>query len=206
MARIPPQIDPHSDPAQAPSPWVMRYLPGIREGGALLDIACGAGRHLRAGAAAGFSVTGIDRDISRACELKRRSQLENMPDVELIEADLETGGPLPFEGRQWDGVVVTNYLWRPIMPAIIAAVAPAGVLIYETFSVGNERYGKPSNPQFLLQPGELLTAVAPQLTPIAYEMATVTTGGDSVKQRIAAVGPEHRWLTQPPAGLSIEKS
>ena len=103
----------------------------------------------------------------------------------MIRADLEAGA-WPLAGRQFDAVVVTNYLWRPLLPAIVAALAPGGVLLYETFAVGNERLGKPSNPDFLLKPGELLEVVRGRLQVVAYENVEVTSPRPAVVQRIAA--------------------
>ena len=120
-----------------------------------------------------------------------------MPRVELIEADLEGGSPWPLLGRVFDAVIVTNYLHRPLLPDIVAAVAPRGILIYETFAAGQGRFGKPSNPDFLLRPGELLDAVRDKLIPFAYEQ--VMLDGPRIVQRIAAVGPGHPWLKAPPA-------
>jgi len=175
----------------APSPWVARHLVGVPPGGRILDVACGSGRHLRLALAKGHHVTGIDRDLAGVADLGAD------PHTELIRADLETGGEPPFRRRSFAGVVVTNYLWRPLLPAIMAAVAPDGVLVYETFGRGNERYGRPSNPAFLLEPGELIEAVRPHLVTIAYEHVTLADPARIV-QRIVAVGPEHRWISDPP--------
>jgi SAM-dependent methyltransferase len=177
---------------QRPSPWVERYLPGIKSGGHVLDIACGGGRHIAAALAHGLSVTGVDRDISSA-----RAAFGGQTGVALIEADLEDGRPFPFATGNFDGVIVTNYLWRPILPAIIAAVGRDGMLIYETFRTGNERFGKPSNPDFLLRPGELLAAVEGRLTVIAFEETTLAQP-QRVVQRICAVGADHGWVNRPP--------
>ena len=125
-----------SDPL-APSNWVRRFLSGIPGGGHVLDVACGGGRHLRLALEHGYSVSGVDRDLSGLADLRQS------PNVELVAADLEDGGPFPFRGRTFAGVIVTNYLWRPILPDIIACVARDGLLIYETFAVGNERFGRP---------------------------------------------------------------
>ncbi len=180
---------------QPASPWVTRFLPGVAKGDTVLDVACGKGRHLRLARAQGRPVVGIDRALAGVADLAGE------PGITLIEADLEAGEPFPLAGRAFAGVIVTNYLWRPILPDIVAVVADDGLLIYETFSIGNARYGRPSNPDFLLRPGELLTAVAPRLTPVAFEDVTLDNPPRAV-QRITAVGPSHRWLTDPPLAVS----
>ncbi len=180
---------------QRPSAWVIRFLGGIRPGGRILDVACGSGRNLRAALGAGFQVTGVDRKLSGLADLS------GVAGVELVEMDLETGVTTPlseqFGTGTFDGVIVTNYLWRPIMKDVVAMVRGDGILIYETFGRGNEHYGKPSNPDFLLKPGELLDAISPVLTAIAFEHMTV---GEPLRvvQRVAAVGPQHKWLDSPP--------
>ena len=173
------------------SAWVSHYLAGAPRGRRILDVACGSGRHLRLALAHGYAVTGINRDLSGVADLTGRS------DVELVAADLEDGRPFPFRGRTFAGVIVTNYLWRPILPDIVACVARDGVLVYETFALGNERLGRPGNPDFLLRPGELIEAVRGILTPIAFEHVSLS-GPSRVVQRIAAVGPDHPWLLEPP--------
>ena len=147
----------------------------------------------------GWMVTGIDRNLAGVNDLDGRDG------VELIPADLEIGAPFPLDGRQFDAVVVTNYLWRPILSEIVAAVAPGGILLYETFAAGNARYGRPSNPDFLLQPGELIDAVRPRLTTIAYEHATLADP-PRIVARIAACGPAHPWLQDPPAARAVDPS
>ena len=160
----------------------------------MLDVACGSGRNLRLGLDRGLAAVGIDRDLSRVSDLKGRA------DVELIETDLEAGGDLPFAGRSFELVVVTNYLWRPILPDIVAAVAADGLLLYATFAIGQERYGRPSTPEFLLQPGELLTVVAGRLTPLAYEHIKLDNP-ERIVQRICAAGPQHPWCRQGAPGV-----
>ena len=143
----------------APSAWVQRWSHLVPHGARVLDVACGSGRHVRWFAQRGCNVTGVDRNALATQPLR---------DVaEIVNADIE-GGPWPFAARRFDAVVVTNYLWRPRLPDIVASVAPGGILLYETFAVGNETVGKPSNPDFLLRPGELLQA-AQGLRVVAFE-------------------------------------
>ncbi|HSV34831.1 MAG TPA: class I SAM-dependent methyltransferase [Ramlibacter sp.] len=161
---------------ESPSPWVRQWSHLAPPGGAVLDVACGAGRHMRWFASLGHPVTGVDRSpeaIAVAAALG-----------ETVMADIENG-PWPFDGRAFDGVVVTNYLWRPLLAAIVRSVAPGGMLIYETFAAGNETVGKPSRPDFLLQPGELLQACQ-GLRVVAYEDGFLDEPPRFV-QRIAAV-------------------
>jgi SAM-dependent methyltransferase len=158
----------------------VRFAPLIT--GDVLDIACGAGRHTRYFLSRGHRVTAID------CDLSRLTDLRDCAELELHQIDLEAGagdGPLP--GGPFGGVVVTNYLWRPLLPAIVAAVANGGVLLYETFAAGNAAHGKPSNPDFLLHPGELLEAVSGRLQVVAYEHGVIADPRPAVVQRICAV-------------------
>ena len=145
----------------------------------MLDLAAGSGRHTRLLLDMGFRVTAVDRDLSGLLELAGSG-------CTVRELDLESGDGWALGGR-YDGIVVTNYLHRPLFPALAAALAPGGILIYETFAVGNERFGRPSNPDFLLRPGELLGAFA-GLTVIAFEQGEVSLPRPAVIQRIAA-GP-----------------
>ena len=184
----------HDHATMTPSPWVKRFLPGVPKGGEVLDVACGRGRHLRFALDAGYRVVGLDRDISKLKDLEGRDG------VELIEADLEDGSPFPLQGRRFAGVVVVNYLFRPRLSAMIGAVADDGVLIYETFSLGHERFGKPSNPDYLLKPNELIDAVAPDLVVVDYEYGILPKGPNFV-QRIAACGPRHPWAGSEPFDL-----
>jgi SAM-dependent methyltransferase len=155
---------------------VTRFAPLVADSGPVLDLACGGGRHSRLFAGRGHPVTAVERDISH---------VQAMAGVEAIEADLEDGSPWPLGTRRFAGVVVTNYLHRPLFPAIVAAVEPDGVLIYETFMAGNARFGKPSNPAFLLRPDELLGLVRP-LAVIAFEQG-LDAAGLAMRQRICAI-------------------
>ena len=159
-------------PSASPSEWVSRFAGLVRPGGTVLDLAAGSGRQSRLFARAGCQVLAVDRDVSG---------LTPEPGLEVLQADLESD-PWPLGDRRFDGIVVTNYLHRPLLPRLVAATA--GVLIYETFAVGNERFGQPSNPDFLLKPGELLEAVRGHLTVRAYEHGEVP--GPAVRQRICA--------------------
>lgn len=175
-----PQPDRHGLDAP-PSGWVLRFAPFVPTGGTVLDVAAGAGRHARHFHACGYRVVAIDRDTSKLADLAGRDG------IEIINADLEAGAPWPLAGRRFAAVVVTNYLYRPLFPALIDAVGLGGVLIYETFAAGNERFGKPSNPDFLLRPGELLDAVRGRLRVLAYEDLEVTEPRPAMIQRIAAI-------------------
>ena len=170
----------------APSGWVTRWAHLAPKGCEVLDLACGAGRHLRYFADLGHPVLGVDRDELALASLAHLPGL--LGRARFLAADIENA-PWPLAGQQFGVVVVTNYLWRPLLPAIVAAVAPGGVLLYETFASGHERVGRPSRPDFLLQAGELLSACA-TLRVIAYEDGRVDLPL-RVIQRIAAVrGPE----------------
>ena len=175
-------MKPHRDLSR-PSPWVVRFAGLMPRGGVVLDLACGGGRHSRFFLERGHPVAAVDADIAGVADLKGRG------DVELIMADLEHA-PWPFAGQSFPGVVVTNFLWRPLLPPIVAAVAPGGALIYETFARGNERFGRPTNPAFLLADGELLEAVRGQLAVVAYECLEVAEPRPAMVQRIAAVRRE----------------
>lgn len=158
---------------ETPSEWVVRWAPLVTRG-PVLDVASGAGRHAKFFAGRGFDVVAVDRDEHR------------IPGVRFVKADLEDGSSWPFAGQRFGAIVVTNYLHRPLMPLLAAAVEPQGVLIYETFMVGNERLGKPSNPNFLLEPGELLAAFG-SLTLVAFEQGMVERPKPAVIQRICVV-------------------
>lgn len=140
----------------------------------MLDVACGEGRHARFFLQENFKVTAIDREP------------RDIPGVRFVQADLEDGSPWPLPGEQFEGIVVTNYLYRPLFPTLSASLAPGGVLIYETFMLGNERFGKPSNPEFLLRPGELLESFK-GLTVKGFEEGEVGEPKPAMIQRLCAV-------------------
>ncbi len=171
-----------------PSAWVRRFAALLPAGARVLDVACGGGRHARWLLDQGVRVTAVDRDTSYVVDLATRA--------EIVTADLEDGGPWPFAGRRFDGVVVTNYLHRPLFPRLLAALEDGGVLIYETFALGNESFGRPRNPDHLLRDGELLDAFAGSLQVVAYEHGVaVRCGEPKVIERIACV------KTDQPVGL-----
>ncbi|MEO5880922.1 MAG: methyltransferase domain-containing protein [Caldimonas sp.] len=163
-------------PSGTASPWLLRWAHLIRPGGHVLDLAAGGGRHSRWLAANGFAVTAVDRDAAAMAALGDIA--------EARVADLE-GAPWPLAGRSFDAVLVTNYLWRPLFPVIVAAVGAGGVLLYETFAAGNETVGRPARSDFLLARGELLVAAA-GLQVVAFEDGFLGDP-DRFVQRIAAV-------------------
>jgi len=165
---------------QLPSPWVVRWAALVRPGSEVLDLACGTGRHARFLAARGCSVLAVDRDAEAI------AALATVAGVFTRVADLE-GAAWPFAPSSFDAVVVANYLHRPLFGPIFDALRPGGVLVYETFMAGNERFGRPSNPHFLLRPGELLAAVQGQLEVVAFEQGEVGAPRPAVVQRICAL-------------------
>lgn len=162
--------------ASAPSPWIARWTHLIAPGGSVLDVAAGSGRHTIWLAARGHPVTALDRDAAALAPL--------LGIAEVVVADIEAA-PWPLPGRRFDAVVVANYLWRPLLPTLTASLAEGGVLLYETFAVGNETVGRPSRPDFLLTAGELLLAAA-GLRIVAYEDGFLS-GPERFVQRLAAV-------------------
>ncbi len=162
------------------SPWVLRFAGLVASGGQVLEVACGTGRHARLFLERGHPVVCVDRYNAGIVDLLGRA------DFEFVDADLEAGS-WPLAKREFAAVVVTNYLHRPLFPSLIDALADGGVLIYETFADGNERFGRPSNPDFLLRPGELLAAVEGRLQVVDYEHGEVATPRPAVGQRIVAV-------------------
>lgn len=175
----------------APSAWVLRFAASIPKGD-VLDVACGSGRHARLLQSRGYNVLAIDRDPAALAEVASsgiatlRIDLENGPDGNAV---------WPFGARRFTGIVVTNYLHRPLLHRLTASLAPGGLLIYETFAKGNEAHGKPSNPDFLLEPGELLEvaahAIPHSLQVVAYEAGIIRQPKTAVVQRLCAMRPDH---------------
>lgn len=163
-----------------PSPWVVRHSSRITPGGQVLDLACGSGRHAVWLAQQGYRVEAIDRDSALL------SGMTGIPNIHLTTADLEAGA-WPYAAQQFDGIVISRYLHRPLLHHLAEALKPGGVLIYETFMLGNERYGKPSNPDFLLQPDELLNTYAQWLAVIAFEQGEEQSPKPAVMQRICVI-------------------
>jgi SAM-dependent methyltransferase len=157
----------------APSEWIERWAPLITHG-TVLDLACGGGRHANFFLAKGLKVTAVDREA------------QVIAGARFVQADLEDGSPWPLPGERFEGIVVTNYLHRPLFPRLLQVLAPGGVLLYETFMLGNERFGRPSNPEFLLRPGELREAFA-GLTVKGFEEGEVTHPKPAMIQRLCAV-------------------
>jgi SAM-dependent methyltransferase len=173
--------------ALAPSAWVVRFAPLIAPGAAVLDLASGRGRHARWLAARGMCVTAVDRDAAALADLSQCAGVVTRA-LDLEQAEW------PLEGERYDAIVVTNYLHRPTFAALLDTLAPDGLLLYETFAQGNEAFGRPSNPDFLLAPGELVERVRGRLVVVAFEQGHVhDSGREAVVQRIAAVGPARRW-------------
>lgn len=163
-----------------PSRWVRRFSPLIMPGGTVLDLACGNGRHARFLESIGMRVEAVDRDAEAL------AALAGSTGIVARQADLE-GGTWPYEGIRFEGIVVTNYLHRPLFPRLIEALAEGGVLIYETFMSGHERFGRPSNPDFLLRPNELLEAFGGPLAIVAFEQGEVARPQPAVVQRLCAI-------------------
>jgi SAM-dependent methyltransferase len=164
-----------------PSPWVTAHCGRIAPGGRVLDLACGSGRHARLLAGLGFEVFAVDRNFEAILKLQA------VPGITATQLDLE-GDDWPLAGQRFAGIVVTNYLWRPRLPDVLAMLAPGGVLIYETFMLGNEAHGKPSSPDFLLRPGELReVAQAAGLREIAFEEGYTASPKPAMRQAICAV-------------------
>jgi SAM-dependent methyltransferase len=165
---------------EKPSPWIVKHVPLIPKEGQVLDLACGNGRHAIWLANQGYQVDAIDRDAQAV------SGMVGMDNINVVIADLEADD-WPHSELKYDGIIVSRYLYRPLLHTLAAILKPGGVLIYETFMVGNERYGKPSNPDFLLQPNELLEIYSPLLNIISFEQGEQKTPRPAVMQRICAI-------------------
>ena len=180
VSTLHPVVDAAHPGLSAPSAWLVRFAALIAPGARVLDYACGSGRHARWLAARGMQVDAVDRDRTAL------DRLQDVTGVRAREMDLE-GEDWPLAGGHYEAVVVTNYLYRPRFDDMLALLPPGGVLIYETFMVGNERFGKPSSPAFLLQPGELLERLRGEWTVVAFEQGEVASPRPAVVQRVCAV-------------------
>ncbi|MDR6383525.1 class I SAM-dependent methyltransferase [Paraburkholderia caribensis] len=182
-------------PTGEPSRWVQRWAHLVEAGGAVLDVASGTGRHARFFAARGHPVTAIDRDAAAL------ASMHGVDGLTTVAADIENG-PWPLSAQaQFAAVVVTNYLHRPLFPQLLRALAPGGVLIYETFAQGNETVGRPSNPAFLLAPGELLDAVRALLRVVAFQDGFLAEPRPAYVQRICAVREPDGWVERKDTGV-----
>ena len=164
----------------SPSPWIVEHAACIPRAGRVLDLACGSGRHAIWLAAQGFQVHAIDRDVQATAHMR------GMQNIQVTIADIESG-TWPESDELYDGIVVSRYLFRPLLQKLAAMLKPDGVLIYETFMLGNERYGRPRNPDFLLRPDELSTVYSPLLKIHAFWQGVVAGEVPAVIQRICAI-------------------
>ncbi len=189
----------HCASSTGASPWVLRWLDRLPRGATVLDFAAGSGRHARAACERGLTVLAVDRDGQALARVRGDEKPAAGGDAEgagdaregriaLRVADLESG-PWPFAAHErFDAVVVANYLFRPRFALLASLLAPRGLLVYETFSQGNERHGRPSNPAFLLAPGELLARTRRAgLTVLGYETGVVQRPSAAVIQRVCAI-------------------
>lgn len=188
-------FDRPENPNIPPSPWITRFAHLVKPGGSVLDVAAGHGRHSGFFLDRGHTVTATDIDVSDLADLSPNDRLT------VHQADLEAN-PWPFDAKVFDAIIMTNYLHRPHYASLIETLAPGGVLLIETFGVGNEKLGRPRNPDFLLQHGELLTAFADHLSIVAYEHGAEDHPRPAVRQRLCAVKPSGALDT--PARLSPE--
>jgi SAM-dependent methyltransferase len=168
---------------EPPSPWLIRHAPLIRAGGSVLDLACGNGRNTRWLAEQGWRVEAVDRDASAI------AGLQEIPGVHAWVANLEQG-LWSFEGQHFDAIVVCRYLHRPLLPKLAEALAESGVLIYETFMRGQEKFGRPQNPDFLLRSDELYEAYGKTLTVVAFEQGVAEAPKPAMVQRLCAIRGE----------------
>jgi len=180
------------------SPWVERCLPPASPDARALDLACGSGRHSKYLAALGYTVLACDRDTQAL------ATLADVPNVTPCAVDLEAGIPWPLDGQTFDCIVVTNYLHRPALPWIFQNLAPGGLLIYETFMQGNARYGRPTNPDFLLAPDELFLACRSPYVALAFEQGRVSFPQPAMLQRLLAWHDDQGPMPTLPAGISAQ--
>jgi SAM-dependent methyltransferase len=171
-----------------PSPWVERWASLVKPDAEVLDVACGHGRHTRYFAARGANVLAVDRDEAALAALAGAER------VRIMQADLENR-QWPFAGDRFDAIVVANYLHRPLFPHLTAALRPDGILLYETFMLGNERFGSPRNPHFLLRPNELFEALSARLRVVSFEQGYVARPKPALVQRICAVNNDGDYVT-----------
>ena len=183
----------HTSAGLTPSAWIARFAPLVPAGANVLDVAAGHGRHARLFAGRGAQVVAVDVDADAL------ARLDGVAGIATRVADLE-GRAWPFADEVFDAIVVANYLHRPLLPHLLDALTPDGLLLYETFAAGNEAFGRPSNPAFLLRENELLDWVRERLVIVAFEQGRVERPRAAVVQRIAAVGRERRW--PPPLPLT----
>lgn len=174
----------HTDSAESPSGWLRQHAHHIKPCGHVLDIAAGSGRNARWLARQGFSVEAVDRDEQAL------GSMQGLENINIRLADIENGD-WPYKGQQFDAIVVCRYLHRPLFAEFINNLAPAGVLIYETFMQGHEIYGRPTNPDFLLKPDELLEAFQNQLEVVAFEQIYQETPRPAMMQRLCAIKPDN---------------
>ena len=161
-----------------PLDWIVQHAGQIAAPGNVLDVACGRGRHTRYLLSLGYRVTALDRDTGAVSDLAGR------PNLRIMENDLEDGSPWPVAGEVFQGIVVSNYLYRPLYDALVDALATGGILIYQTFSDGNAAYGKPRNPNFLLRENELLDVFGPRLTVLDFNQGHTDHPSPAVIQQI----------------------
>ena len=164
-----------------PEDWVKKHVNLISHGKQVVDLACGRGRHARFLLSAGYSVLALDKDVSGIDDISA------LPNLEIVEADLEIKGALPLQGRKFSGIVVVNYLYRPLFSSLIDNLASDGVLIYQTFMLGNEMFGKPSNPAFLLKENELNDVFSEKLAVVDFEQGYTGEPKSAFVQKICAV-------------------
>ena len=172
--------------ALAASAWIERFAHLVPAGARVLDVAAGTGRHARLFAGRGAQVVAVDRDAGAL------AAVNSVPGVQTRVADLEADA-WPFTGERFDAIVVVNYLHRALFPQLLDVLAPDAALLYETFASGNEAFGRPSNPAFLLRENELLEFAHGRLAIVAFEQGRVGAEHPAVVQRLAAVGRARRW-------------